>query len=62
MKNKINDLALFGGKTLFDKPIHVGRPNTGNHKKILNKIDVICEIISFVIKNSKSISDKIKQL
>jgi len=43
MKNKISDLALFGGKVLFDKPIHVGRPNIGNHKKILNKIEKVLD-------------------
>jgi len=43
MKNKISDLALFGGKALFDKPIHVGRPNIGNHKKILNEIEKVLD-------------------
>lgn len=30
LKTSINDLAIFGGPTIFNKYLHVGRPNVGN--------------------------------
>ena len=35
MKNTPDDLAIFGGKPTFDETLHVGRPNIGNHEKLL---------------------------
>ncbi len=39
IKNKINDLAIFGGNPTFDQILAVSRPNIGNKKLLLEMID-----------------------
>ena len=43
MKNKIQDLAYFGGQMAFDTPLHVGRPNIGNRNYFLNQVKDILD-------------------
>lgn len=38
-KSNYNDLAYFGGISLFENPLHVGRPNIGNREKLLERIN-----------------------
>ena len=38
-KNKINDLAFFGGTPCFTEPLHVGRPNIGDRKRLFERIN-----------------------
>ncbi len=38
-KEKISDLAIFGGTPAFSKPLYVGRPNIGDRKKLLTRIE-----------------------
>ena len=39
MKNRIEDLALFGGKPAFDQTLHVGRPNIGDRGRLLARFN-----------------------
>lgn len=39
LRSEIKDLAFFTGKPLFPEPLHVGRPNLGNRKRFLNRIN-----------------------
>ena len=39
MKEMIDDLAIFGGTPAFKEPLHVGRPNFGNRKRLLERIN-----------------------
>jgi dTDP-4-amino-4,6-dideoxygalactose transaminase len=39
MKNKWNELAIFGGKPAFENELHVGRPNIGNRERLLDRIN-----------------------
>jgi len=43
MKKSLEDLALFGGTPAFSETIHVGRPNVGNCKNLLRRINDILE-------------------
>jgi len=43
MKISLNDLAVFGGKYLFKKKIHVGRPNIGDLDLFKTYVDEIFE-------------------
>ena len=43
MKNKISDLAFFGGSPVFKEVIHVGRPNIPNKKKFLKNVKTILD-------------------
>jgi len=38
-KTNINELALFGGKPIFNELLHVGRPNIGNREQLLARIN-----------------------
>ena len=38
-KKTIDDLAIFGGKSLFNHEIHIGRPNTGRREILLKRIN-----------------------
>ena len=38
-KKRISDLALFGGKPLFDEQLYVGRPNIPDRKRLLQRIN-----------------------
>lgn len=37
-KNRLSDLALFGGQPAFADPLHVGRPNIGDVEAVLARI------------------------
>ena len=39
MKKAIGDLAIFGGRPSFDEPLHVGHPNIGDRKRLLERIN-----------------------
>lgn len=39
MKKRIDDLAIFGGKPLFENTLHVGAPNIGDRHKLFNRIN-----------------------
>ncbi len=39
MIKELTDLAIFGGKPIFDEILHVGRPNIGNREKLLARIN-----------------------
>lgn len=39
-KRTLNDLALFGGPPAFVSPMHVGRPNIGDRRRLLERIEV----------------------
>jgi dTDP-4-amino-4,6-dideoxygalactose transaminase len=38
MKERLEDLAIFGGQKSFDSPLFVGRPNVGSNEKYLQYI------------------------
>lgn len=38
-KTSLSDLALFGGASLFNTPVHVGCPNLGNRAAFLRRIE-----------------------
>lgn len=42
-KKSISELAILGGERLFERPLHVGRPNVGDRKQLLRRIDDILE-------------------
>jgi dTDP-4-amino-4,6-dideoxygalactose transaminase len=39
MKKTLSDLAIFGGRPCFDEQLHVGRPNIGDRKRLLERIN-----------------------
>ena len=39
MKSSLEDLAIFGGEAAFSEKLHVGRPNIGNRKRLLERIN-----------------------
>ncbi len=39
MKKTVDDLAILGGSPSFDAPLHVGRPNFGDRKRLLERIN-----------------------
>lgn len=39
MKNRVEDLVIFGGRPVFDDVLHVGRPNIGNRQRFLELMD-----------------------
>lgn len=39
MKQKITDLAIFGGPVAFEEALHVGRPNIGNRQHLLDRFN-----------------------
>ena len=40
VKRRLNDLALFGGPPAFVSPMHVGRPNIGDRRRLFERIEV----------------------
>jgi dTDP-4-amino-4,6-dideoxygalactose transaminase len=38
-KNRLEELAIFGGGAAFDEKLHVGRPNVGNREHLLTRIN-----------------------
>jgi len=43
MKNKLADLAIFGGLPAFKNKLYVGRPNIGNRQQFLTRINDLLE-------------------
>lgn len=43
MKDSVHALALFGGASLFEEPLHVGRPNLPTKSKFISRVDEIWE-------------------
>lgn len=43
MKLQIQDLAVFGGKPAFEKPLPVGRPNIGRRERFLKRVGNILD-------------------
>jgi dTDP-4-amino-4,6-dideoxygalactose transaminase len=41
VKTSISDLALFGGRPVFDEALHVGRPNIGNREQFLERVNIM---------------------
>lgn len=39
MKTELKDLKIFGGEATFANPLHVGRPNIGNRKRLFARIN-----------------------
>lgn len=39
LKNRLEELAIFGGKPAFGEKLHVGRPNIGNREILLARIN-----------------------
>ena len=42
-KNRFSDLAINGGKPMFEQPLHVGRPNIGDKAQLLDRLNTILE-------------------
>ncbi len=42
-KHNLSDFAIFGGSPAFDEPLHVGRPNIGNRKRLMERFDEILD-------------------
>lgn len=40
---EVNDLAIFGGSPIFQDKLHVGRPNIGNKKRFLERVEDILD-------------------
>ena len=38
-KTSVNDLAFWGGISAFEETLHIGRPNIGNHNRLLERIN-----------------------
>lgn len=38
-KQRLDELAIFGGKPTFNDTLHVGRPNIGNREKLLSRFN-----------------------
>jgi dTDP-4-amino-4,6-dideoxygalactose transaminase len=43
LKERIQDLAIFGGKVSFGEALHVGRPNIGNKKRFLERMGQVVD-------------------
>src|SRR5881398_1758506 len=41
--NQCTDLALFGGAPAFDEQLHVGRPNMGDRRRLVARLDDILD-------------------
>lgn len=39
IKQRIEDLSVFGGSPAFDRTLHVGRPNIGNRERLLSRFN-----------------------
>ena len=63
-KSKIEDLAIYGGSPAFKEKLHVGRPNIGDRKKLMARIDDLLDR-RWLTNNGPFVSefeDKIAQL
>ncbi|MFN8496864.1 MAG: aminotransferase class I/II-fold pyridoxal phosphate-dependent enzyme [Anaerolineae bacterium] len=38
-KTKLTDLAVFDGEVAFEQPLHVGRPNIGDRRRLMERLD-----------------------
>ena len=38
MKNRFQDMAIFGSPAAFPEPLHVGRPNIGDRDHLLSRV------------------------
>ena len=43
MKNKIDELAIWGGSPEFESPLHVGRPNIGDRDFFLSNVNEVLD-------------------
>lgn len=43
MKDDVYELAIFGGRPVFDEDLHVGRPNTGDRERLLERIGTLLD-------------------
>ncbi len=43
MKNRLEDLAIFGANPAFSEKLHIGRPNPGNFKHLIERLTDIFE-------------------
>src|SRR3981081_2552923 len=43
MKTGLDELAIFGSKPAFAETLHVGRPNIGDRKKLLERINDVLD-------------------
>lgn len=43
IKDKIENLAIFGGTPMFVDKIYVGRPNVGNREQLFNRLNLILD-------------------
>jgi len=43
MKERLEDLAVMGGPQAFDEPLHVGRPNIGDRRRLLDRVNDILD-------------------
>lgn len=43
MKNRIEDLAFFGGQPAFKENLHVGCPNIGDRKRLIERINLMLD-------------------
>lgn len=43
IKNREEDLAIFGGDPAFDRKLHVGRPNVGDREELLGRINEVLD-------------------
>jgi dTDP-4-amino-4,6-dideoxygalactose transaminase len=39
VKNRIEELSVFGGAPAFARTLHVGRPNIGNRERLLSRFN-----------------------
>ena len=39
IKDRLEDLAIFGGSPTFEKPLHVGTPNIGNRERLHQRLE-----------------------
>ena len=42
-KKQLEDLAVFGGKSLFEQPLHVGCPNIGDRGRFLSRLNDVLD-------------------
>jgi len=43
VKTSVEELAIFGAPPAFEEPLHVGRPNIGNRKRLLERFQEILD-------------------
>lgn len=43
VKSALHELAIFGGPPAFDEPLHVGRPNIGDRRRLLQRIEAVLD-------------------